>query len=333
MPSGGSLPTAPWLGVAWTLAPWLGVVWGARVGFSDNKQGTHVRYTFFEIENFKGIKNTRLDLASSGSGVAIYTLVGLNESGKTTVLEAIDHFQATSEGGEVSPKQLAGWVPPDPHELIPIAERSNFNGTVCIRCGIELDEADIAAAQSHLKKDSGYRLESLNASMTITDIYEYENSRYKGRRSAWTGLAGMGRTKQGRVSRAIHSHAEPWQELARFIRTRLPVIWFFPNFLFNFPERIYLEEPADESPSADEGRSARFYRALFQDILDALGRNLTIEDHIVARARSGKRADQNSLRGVLLEAEREVTKTVVSAWGSDSAGKGDLREARRDRLG
>jgi hypothetical protein len=182
-----------------------------------------VRYTFFEIENFKGIKNTRLDLATSGSGVAIYTLVGLNESGKTTVLEAIDHFQATSEGGEVSPKQLAGWVPPDPHELIPIAERSNFNGTICIRCGIELDEADIAAAQSHLKRDSGYRLESLNASMTITDIYEYENSRYKGRRSTWTGLAGMGRTKQGRISRAIASHDEAGRSSHDFSERAFPL--------------------------------------------------------------------------------------------------------------
>lgn len=51
-----------------------------------------MRYTFFEFENFKGIRKARLDLSPEDSAARVYTLVGLNESGKTTVLKAIDHF-------------------------------------------------------------------------------------------------------------------------------------------------------------------------------------------------------------------------------------------------
>lgn len=50
-----------------------------------------MRYTSFEIENFKGIRSLRLDLDSTPKS-QVYTLVGLNESGKTTILEAIDYF-------------------------------------------------------------------------------------------------------------------------------------------------------------------------------------------------------------------------------------------------
>lgn len=53
--------------------------------------GPAMRYELFRIENFKGIKSTSLDLTSL-TGVNVFPLVGLNESGKTTVLEAIHSF-------------------------------------------------------------------------------------------------------------------------------------------------------------------------------------------------------------------------------------------------
>lgn len=55
-----------------------------------------MKFRSFTIRNFKGISETTLDL---GDGTAsIHTLVGLNESGKTTVLEAINMFQPDEEG-------------------------------------------------------------------------------------------------------------------------------------------------------------------------------------------------------------------------------------------
>ena len=44
-------------------------------------------FTKFHIENFKGIRSMDLDLSEPGAG--IFTLIGLNESGKTTILEAL----------------------------------------------------------------------------------------------------------------------------------------------------------------------------------------------------------------------------------------------------
>jgi AAA ATPase domain len=268
-----------------------------------------LRYTFFEFENFKGIRKARLDLDSAGSSARVYTLVGLNESGKTTALEAIDHFQGTGEG-EISPKELAGWTSPDLHSLIPIADRPNFNGDIVIRCGVELNDDDVAAAAKELLDYDGYRVEDLERELIVTDRYHYENSRFQERSSLWTSFFGSGKTKQGRVERYISHDAdnERWNVLTRLYRSRLPTIWYFPNFLFDFPDKIYLETAGDETDANE------FYRVLFQDILDALDRDLDVQDHIVNRARSDEPSDRQHLEQVLLEASRHVTETVVRSW-------------------
>ena len=285
-----------------------------------------MRYTFFDIKDFKGIRHARVDLAPESARV--YTLVGLNESGKTTVLEAIDQFQPTS-AEDVSPKHLGGWVAPPPHLLIPIAERTNFNGTIEISCGIELDDSDVTAARGHLRKIDGYRLADLHREIRITDTYRYADSKFKGRSSTWDGLHGTGRTKQGRIERSFdHAHEKTrWESLATFLRGRVPTIWFFPNFLFDFPERIYIE-PAD-----GESESNRFYRSLFQDVLDALDLDLDLTKHVIARARSSEASDREHLRQLLLEAERHVTKTVVSSWNRIFADKPIAQKRVRIDLG
>jgi predicted ATP-dependent endonuclease of OLD family len=55
-----------------------------------------MKFTYFEIKEFRGIQRTRLDLAAIPNS-HIYTLVGLNESGKSTILEAINHFTYKNE--------------------------------------------------------------------------------------------------------------------------------------------------------------------------------------------------------------------------------------------
>ena len=55
-----------------------------------------MKIKFFEIKNFKGIDEVRIDFESHPQS-NVYTLVGLNESGKTTFLEALNFFIYKSE--------------------------------------------------------------------------------------------------------------------------------------------------------------------------------------------------------------------------------------------
>ena len=51
----------------------------------------NMKFKEFKITNFKGINNIVVNLDKSPSA-NVYTLIGLNESGKTSILEAINFF-------------------------------------------------------------------------------------------------------------------------------------------------------------------------------------------------------------------------------------------------
>jgi ABC-type polysaccharide/polyol phosphate transport system ATPase subunit len=71
-----------------------------------------MKYSKFVIKNFKGIKELTLDLEKEPKS-KVFTLVGLNESGKTSILEAINLFQ------EIYPTK-------DRHKLIPKSEKNKL---------------------------------------------------------------------------------------------------------------------------------------------------------------------------------------------------------------
>jgi len=50
-----------------------------------------MQFDYFRIRNFKGIRELSIHFDHSPSSPVI-TLVGLNESGKTTILEALSFF-------------------------------------------------------------------------------------------------------------------------------------------------------------------------------------------------------------------------------------------------
>lgn len=280
-----------------------------------------MRYVYFEFENFRGIKQARLELATDAQA-RISTLVGLNESGKTTILEAIDYFSPTTSGEEINPKQLTGQQKLDPNDLIPISKRTNFNEKIVIRAGLELSDEDIAGVTKLLRSRTGFRLTRCERNIQVTVSLRFENSKFVGQSTLWPGRMGGGLTKTGRVHRHVTSQSmrAEWQAIVEYLTNKLPRVWLFQNFLFEFPGRIVLSKPVNET------LSNRFYRTLFQDILDSLDKGLDVDTHVIGRARSRDLVDRNNLQQLLIELSRHVTYSVVAAWGElfanrDLAGK------------
>ncbi|MGE7156234.1 AAA family ATPase [Methylorubrum rhodesianum] len=113
---------------------------------------TQMRYKSFRIRNFKGIKDTTVDLDAGQA--AVFPFVGLNESGKTTILEAIHSFSpdiATSElvGGE----ERSGVPFKDrvPRHLI-----SSFTGYVSVTAIVSVSSHETEIAE-HILKDKIYQ--------------------------------------------------------------------------------------------------------------------------------------------------------------------------------
>lgn len=112
-----------------------------------------MRFRKFRFRNFKGIEDLTLDLLGEQR---IYPLVGLNESGKTSVLEAINYFRYRND--DLHDAQIENYAVKDIHDLIPIGKRSNFNGKIFVEAVLELDAADKVAIAGEFEKSHSIKL-------------------------------------------------------------------------------------------------------------------------------------------------------------------------------
>ena len=127
----------------------------------------------FRIKNYKGIKDTTISL--KGNKGSIYTLVGLNESGKTTILEAINNFSHDVDGiHAIAQKSIST----DPIEaLVPKKKKDNFNGDIIVAAQVRFDENDIAELNvSVANQNMIFRL-ILTSYPKNSGYIEYMNSR------------------------------------------------------------------------------------------------------------------------------------------------------------
>ena len=266
-----------------------------------------MHYTYFEIENFKGIRKIRLDLSGPPLG-RVFTLVGLNESGKTTLLEAIDLFTGGTE--ELDPSLLAGRLQPSESNFVPIAKRANFNDKIKIAAGLALDTNDVEAIRSILKNSYDSRLVDVVEELEVRDEYNFSNSKFVGKSTMYPGNLGTVVKGRRRTESKINGKSDPelWKAIVTYIKAHMPPIWYFPNFLFDFPDRIYLREQANES------NTDRFYRTILQDVLDSLELGVNVAEHLLDRSSSTDPADKKALESLVLQMSRKLSGDVFSAW-------------------
>jgi predicted ATPase len=264
-----------------------------------------MRYSEFYFENFKGIEDMTVPLTGD-----VTTLIGLNESGKTTILEAIFCFSYGTE-------DLSGINPGltslrDPQQWIPIALRANFNKDIVIRAKVTLDDADKAAYRKHMKLSHDMSVTDIPDEIEIREEYHFANSKFTKTNRYWNI------NLRGRVGREedVRSYDDDkntaWIGALTYFKQNLPRIYYFPNFLFELPERFVLGDQAG-LPAEERDKNA-VYRTTFEQILEELNNGAELQTHVVQRLHSDERADQKSLSALLLDMSRVITKTVFGSW-------------------
>jgi predicted ATP-dependent endonuclease of OLD family len=255
-----------------------------------------MKHSYFEIHNFKGINRIRLDFDAPPRS-NVYTLVGLNESGKTTILEALNFLSYKPE--TLNPLNLPGYSVKDVHELIPISKRGNFNDAIQIKATYELDDDDKEILKEFLSKELRVRSRSEFSELTITQSYIFRNSEIT--RHQPVNTLSVGTNKKT-------FELEQWQTVFERIKNLLPSVLYFPNFLFEFPDLIYLEEVTTDTEKHE------FYRVILQDVLDSIGDHMKLGDHILARAKDGSPNAKRALDAVLLKMSAHIGSTVFKNW-------------------
>jgi len=283
----------------------------------------------FEIKNFKGIKSVKIDVPNPGKN-SIVSLIGLNESGKTTILEAISKFVSGDDSISVlydpALKENAAGVKnnqEDAYQFVPKGRKANFTDNIEISAKLKLNDSDIDKLASELKTVTINR-ETFPKSITIERAFNFKNSTYEGFKNLWTIRFDAKVGTQRKFRTVSHfSNKEAWLEVVNAIIPRLPRICYFPTFLFDFPKRIYLVEHSNEN------EQNKLYRQVIQDVLDSEGSGLKIDEHIVKRLRPEtevdtpwsalwlkftKRDEKQQVEAVLNQMGAHISKTVFGSW-------------------
>ena len=266
-----------------------------------------MEYVNFRITNFKGISDQSINLDKPPRG-RIFSLVGLNESGKTTVLEAISLLEAREKHLESLYQEDFGHD--DVHDFIPMKKKANFNDSIRIAATISLSDHDKKEIAKYAEQELSFKFEPVKLSDTlkITKELQFKNSSYQGTKNLWpTSFSGV--PVRGKKNQLLYQYdKKKWEALIALIKTRIPSILYFPTFLFEFPQRIYVSEDANETPTN------AFYRSIVQDILDSLDSDLDIDQHIVHRARDGSVPVKRALDAVLVKMSTAISQMVFKMW-------------------
>jgi ABC-type molybdenum transport system ATPase subunit/photorepair protein PhrA len=248
-----------------------------------------MKYKNFTITNYKGIKHLSLALDIQPDH-KIYTLVGLNESGKTTILEAINDFEF-----EVPENQR--------HLLIPKNAAGGFTGAVTIKATLVFSEDDKKKIQKYVKEKTKAKEVIVQDTFTFERSYLFTNSQPGETKRTYTHFV--------KIKKTIRSHESSLDdaisgELWAYIKQNLfSEIIFYRDFLSKFPEKIWLV------PTDDKERD---YVSIIEDVLTSINASYNVKASLLDRLNNPTDANKQSLEAVENELGAKISKVVFDAW-------------------
>lgn len=261
-----------------------------------------MKFKEVEIKNYKGIEHTSFQLLNSPKN-NVYTLVGINESGKTSILEAINSFEYNAEKGS---NAISNVIKPDFSEIIPIKDKANFNGNIELIITLELEEKDYSSFITWAKENCQFIITNKINEIKITQKYTYKDSKYEGKSNLWD-LTILGKKVGVKSKKENNIDEENWLKCVDYLKTLMPNILYFPTALFDLPDKIYLNK-------AKENEKESFYKAVIQDILDSLQQDMNIKTHIIDRFLSKDSSDKENVKQLSLKMGRKISQVILQEW-------------------
>lgn len=227
------------------------------------------------MKNFKGIDNVKIEVEGGKSPGRFVTLVGLNEGGKTSIIEAIA-LSALQDPDTASLLEATS-TNIDMADVVPKHHSAGFTGRAEIT--VDLDFSNEPQYQKLvegiLKADNFVTVGPLQSTIRITKWYSFEDSNYKTNGSTWTFMPDVKKLTGHKTYSLYKANRQCWNKCVAAVGKLLPRSVYFPTFLVDVPKRVYLE--------GDYGKVDSYYRAVFDDALNGLSTPLSLKKHIIDR--------------------------------------------------
>ncbi|MFS1583922.1 MAG: AAA family ATPase [Candidatus Arsenophonus phytopathogenicus] len=271
-----------------------------------------MKFLQFEIKNFKGIEHCIVKLSPQGAN--IFTLIGLNESGKTSILEAISLFNANrKEDDDISKNLLTTLTSQNPLDYIPKHLQSNFTNKISIEATLELDN-NLKINLINTMRKYGYLCDNVNEidnTMTISRKFSFKDSILQEEEldTRYIGLSYNAKKIKSKKTKKYSlfcddSIKELDNEIYKILKNNIPRILYFPTFIFNHPKKIYIDN--------SENDIDKMYSEIFSNVAASLKNPLCLKKHIIDRMEYPDKI--NLLNQSLDEMAAEITGRVLGEW-------------------
>ena len=283
-----------------------------------------LRFRSFTIKNFKGIKEATLNLGAGNA--SIHTLVGLNESGKTTILEAINMFQPDEEGMHAIAQQ--SMVELSKEQLIPKSLKGDFTAEIRIEATVSISKNDIEAMAEYCLKELKLEIDEsqIPTEFLIVKEFVYDNSKYVTQNNLWHFRPYLKRKQQKKFTE-YSGPSDECKKLISLLRSRLPRIIYFPNFLFEFPDKILVSGSLTDATET-ETKTDKYFVGIIEDAMASLSPPMELGKHVVNRVTSTNAEhpfdkfiqfwwgspEKESVDHVLERLANKITKEVFGRW-------------------
>lgn len=255
-------------------------------------------YKSILIKKYRGIKEIQIDFSNN----RILTLVGLNESGKTTILEAINWLYKCIKKQNPTNKDLNYFRP----------KGIAFTGTILLETKIGLEDYD-------KEKIRNYWLNSLNKKRDIEIPDEFVYSiRFKYRQHEYqqTEVSRTFDIKRSESKNSLfYTDKNSWNEVVSFVEDNLiPEVIFYEDFLFDIPEEILFATTEDASMKHSPELSKALNKQ-WQSVLDDILMDVNKEFNSFQKFVTDKwNSDNETARQRVNSMQTQVNNKITSAW-------------------
>lgn len=268
-----------------------------------------MKFTSFYFQNYKGIIEKLTIQVSS-----LVSLVGNNESGKTTILQGIELIGKLCKHKDGIDYLQNGMR----NDIRPKGQSESFTDDIILGASLSVEKTDI---------DNGDDILNEVANVTIEFVYTFSNSEFKNRQ-----------TKIYKNTSLINSQEEI-EKIVNKIQQNCPEIIYYDDFKFDVPDKIRFLPKLDEANYTQEwyeqqkqdnllnDKQNKLWVHIFDDLLNGAikyrdNKKHTFQDEIIDWTLKSNKGDVEAVLQRIKKVNNYLNKVVNNDWkdiiGSDS---------------
>ena len=250
-------------------------------------------YKKFSLENFKGIDKSEIDLENN----RIVTLVGLNESGKTTIMEGISLFFRMIRKDDLEETELNQFRP----------KGIDFTGDIKIEGRLVFEGEDKKKIEEFWKKLGKRKKLDLGDNFDFNFNFNFKLHKYNETKRVCNFDVKTENSKRG----LYKTDKEGWGKLIEFIKENLiPEILYYDDFIFQIPAKIFFLREGIEEDDEIKNKDNKIWQSVIDDILKSVHLDMNFQEHVVDIWEE----DEDAASNRLAQMEKVLNDKITSRW-------------------